>query len=73
MGARYITPLISPATEGGAHSSAVRATPRRGVQLVGRITMAKGQITKETRNKPKLTSKQKAEKKKAKREKMGSR
>jgi len=31
--------------------------------------MAKGQISKETRNKPKLTSKQKAEKKKAKREK----
>jgi hypothetical protein len=30
--------------------------------------MAKGQVTKETRNKPKLTAKQKAEKKKAKRE-----
>lgn len=34
--------------------------------------MAKGQVAKNANNKPKLTAKEKAEKKKAKREKSGS-
>ena len=35
--------------------------------------MAKGQVNRGTKNKPKLTAKEKAEKKKAKKEKSGSR